>query len=44
MHFIENLPALIDQPTEWAYDAKARTLWLKTDDGKSPAKRNVRRK
>lgn len=44
IYFVENLPSLIDQPTEWAYDAKTRTLWLKTDDGKSPTSRDVRRK
>jgi len=44
IYFLEGLPAFIDQPEEWAFDSASQTLWLQTNDGKSPANREVRHK
>lgn len=44
IYFLEGLPAFVDQPEEWAFDSTSRTLWLKTQDGSSPAGRDVRHK
>merc|ERR1711959_830302 len=44
IYFLEGLPAFVDQPEEWAFDTASRTLWLKTDDGLSPASRDLRHK
>lgn len=44
LFFFEGTPALVDVPTEWAYDKKSKFLYLFTDNGKSPEGRNVRGK
>jgi len=44
IYFLEGLPAFVDQPDEWAFDPASQTLWLKTNDGKSPASRDLRHK
>jgi len=44
IYFLEGLPSFIDQPDEWSFDSSSKTLWLKTQDGQSPASHDVRHK